>query len=136
MDTVAPARPACRAVMRPLEAHGVLACDEVIQGHVALAIDGTRRFGSTRVRCDSCLTWQRRSGEDDHHPAMVAGCLVHPELSQVLAIAPEAIAKQHGATQNDCEGRAGPRLLTHYREDDPTRKTIVLGDSRNATTPL
>lgn len=66
---------------------------------------------------------------------MHCAAIVHPELKEVIPLAPEAIIKQDGHNKNDCEQQATKRLLIRFRYEHPHLKTIVLEDSLHANGP-
>jgi hypothetical protein len=45
--------------------------------------------------------------------------VVHPDLKEVIPLAPEPIIQQDGHTKNDCERNATRRWLKQFREEHP-----------------
>lgn len=76
------------------------------------AIDGTGFFSSHEVHCESCCQKVHRNGQITYYHQMLCGALVHPNVKEVFAFAPEPILKQDGATKNDCETNAAKRFLS------------------------
>jgi hypothetical protein len=61
--------------------------------------------------------------------------LVHPDLKEVIPLAPEPIIKQDGDTKNDCERNATRRWLHHFRREHPRLPVIVVEDALSANAP-
>jgi hypothetical protein len=108
---------------------------QYLGGHYVLAIDGTSQFSSGKIHCDNCCVTNHANGNKTYHHKALAGAIVHPQMSKVIPIAPEAMTKQDGDTKNDCEQNAAKRLLADFRREHPHLKTIVTEDSLYATGP-
>ena len=63
---------------------------------------------------------------------MLGGAIVHPERREVIPLAPEAIIKQDGTKENDCERNAAKRFLTKLRQDYPRLPFIIIEDALSA----
>jgi len=61
--------------------------------------------------------------------------IVHPEQKGVIALAPEPITRQDGASKNDCERNAAKRLLSALRREHPHLKLIVVEDALASNGP-
>ncbi len=87
----------------------------------------------------SLLAFQERTnnktGEITYHHQMLGAALVHPDLKQVIPLAPEAIIKQDGENKNDCERNASKRLLQKIRDEHPHKKLIVVEDGLASNAP-
>jgi hypothetical protein len=66
---------------------------------------------------------------------MLAAVIVHPDLKEVLPLAPEPIQKQDGSTKNDCERNAARRLLAKIRREHSRLKLIVVEDGLASNGP-
>ena len=66
---------------------------------------------------------------------LLGAVLVHPDLAEVLPLAPEPITKQDGSTKNDCERNAAKRLLPKIRADHPHLQFIVVEDGLASNAP-
>src|SRR5207245_10273244 len=66
---------------------------------------------------------------------MLAAVLAHPDLREVLPLAPEPIQKADGDTKNDCERNAAKRLLPKIRADHPHMQFIVVEDALASNAP-
>ena len=80
-----------------------------------LAVDGTGLYYSGKCQCDGCCIKNKGKKNESYYHQMLAGCLVHPDLSVVLPLAPEPIVQQDGSTKNDCEKNALKRFLAHVK---------------------
>ena len=69
-----------------------------------------------------------------HHVLQAA--IAHPDKKQVLALMPEFIQNQDGATKQDCERNAAKRLTSHLKKDFPRRNWLIGGDSLYANQPF
>src|SRR3954453_6891754 len=71
-----------------------------------------------------------------HLPHQLLGAtLVHPDLKEVLPLAPEPIIQQDGQTKNDCERNATRRWLEQFRQEHPRLPVIVVEDGLSANAP-
>ncbi len=52
-----------------------------------------------------------------YYHQMLGGAIVHPDLKEVIPLAPEPIIKQDGQTKNDCERNAAKRFFEQLRRD-------------------
>jgi len=101
-----------------------------------LALDGTGYFSSPTVHCESCLekiNSQTKAVTYAHQ--LLGAVIVHPDLREVIPLAPEAIIKQDGATKNDCERNAAKRLLRRIRQEHPHLGFIVIEDGLSSNAP-
>lgn len=103
--------------------------------HYLLAFDGVEYFQSQKISCKRCLVKKRKSGIQYSHQ-MLAGCLVNPDLKQVIALYPEPIENGDGTKKNDCERNASMRFFEGVRKDHPRLPLIVTGDGLSSNAPL
>jgi hypothetical protein len=129
-------RPMFNDVLRELQRGKALEAFHFWEGHCLLSMDGSGYYSSKKVHCEHCLQrTNRKTGEITYHHQMLAASLVHPDLKQVIPLAPEAIIKQDGNNKNDCERNAGKRLLEKIREEHPHMKLIVVEDGLASNAP-
>jgi len=129
-------RPMFNDVLRELQRGKALEAYDFFEGHCLLAMDGSGYYSSKKVHCEHCLQrTNSKPGEITYHHQMLAAALVHPDLKQVIPLAPEAIIKQDGNNKNDCERNAGKRLLEKIRDEHPHKKLIVLEDGLASNAP-
>lgn len=129
-------RPMFNAVLRELQRGKALEAYNFLDGHCLLSMDGSGYYSSKKVHCEHCLQrTNSKTGEITYHHQMLAAALVHPDLKQVIPLAPEAIIKQDGNNKNDCERNAGKRLLEKIRDEHPHKKLIVVEDGLASNAP-
>ena len=129
-------RPMFNDVLRQLQRGKALEAYVFLEGHCLLSMDGSGYYSSKKVHCASCLQrTNSKTGEITYHHQMLAAAVVHPDLKQVIPLAPEPIIKQDGNNKNDCERNAGKRLLQKIRDEHPHWKLIVVEDGLASNAP-
>jgi hypothetical protein len=78
---------------------------------------------------------EHKNGTVSYEHQMLGAVLVHPDLKEVIPLAPEPIQKQDGSTKNDCERNAARRLLEKIRREHPRLKLIVVEDGLASNAP-
>ncbi len=106
-----------------------------LDGHYLLSLDGTGYFSSPTVHCKQCGEKHHRNGTTTYYHQMLGAVLVHPDIKEVIPLAPEPILKQDGTTKNDCERNAAKRLLEDARREHPHLKLIVIEDALASNAP-
>lgn len=104
-------------------------------GAYLLCLDGTGYFSSPTIRCDSCQVKEHQDGSVTYQHQMLGAVIVHPDLKEVIPLAPEPIQKQDGQSKNDCERNAAKRLLPKIRREHPHLKFIVVEDGLASNGP-
>jgi len=135
-----PVDPACLRtpfleVFRCLQRGKVLEQFVYLDGYYLVSLDGTGYFSSTKIHCASCLEKHHRSGGITYSHQLLGATLVHPDLKEVIPLAPEPIIQQDGHTKNDCERNATRRWLKKFREEHPHLRVIVVEDALSANAP-
>ena len=129
-------RPAYQAVFRVLQRGKALERFVFHDRAYLLALDGTGYYSSTTIYCDSCLEKiNSKTGEVTYSHQLLGASIVHPDLREVIPLAPEPIIKQDGSTKNDCERNASTRLLRRIREEHPHLKFLVIEDGLASNAP-
>ena len=128
-------RPLFGDVFRCLQRGKVLERFIYLEGHYLVSLDGTNYFSSTKIHCASCLEKHHRGGGVSYYHQLLGASLVHPDLKEVIALAPEPIINQDGHTKNDCERNATRRWLKHFRREHPHLPVIVVEDGLSANAP-
>ena len=100
-----------------------------------VTLDGSEYFNSESVHCDLCLQRNKSNGQREYYHQIVQPALVHPDLPQVMPLAPEFIRKQDGSTKQDCETNAGRRAIERIRAEHPQLSMIIVADSLYACAP-
>jgi hypothetical protein len=129
-------RPMFNDVLRELQRGKALEAFDFWEGHCLLSMDGSGYYSSKKVHCEHCLQrTNSKTGEITYHHQMLAAALVHPDLKQVVPLAPEAIIKQDGNNKNDCERNASKRLLQKIRDEHRHWKIIIVEDGLASNAP-
>ena len=122
-------------IFRCLQRGKVLQRYRYLDGHYLLSLDGTGYYSSSKIHCSSCLVKHHRNGSITYSHQLLAATLVHPDLKEVIPLAPEPIIQQDGQTKNDCERNATRRWLTWFRKEHPHLPVIVVEDALSANAP-
>lgn len=101
-----------------------------------LTLDGSEYFASENVHCARCLKRTKSDGAVEYYHQMVQPALVHPDLRQVLPLAPEFISQHKGASRQDSETSAAKRLIKGLRSQHRQLPAIVVADSLYSTMPF
>jgi hypothetical protein len=128
-------RPSFREVFRRLQRGKVLERFVYRDGHYLLSLDGTGYFSSAKIHCPSCLVQHHRGGGVTYSHQLLGATLVHPDLKEVIPLAPEPIVQQDGETKNDCERNATRRWLKRFRREHPHLPVIVVEDALSSNAP-
>lgn len=129
-------RPVFADVFRQAQRGKCLEAFAFLGGHYLLAMDGTGYFASNTVHCPSCLEKRNKTtGEVSYSHQLLGAAIVHPNLREVIPLAPEPIVKQDGSTKNDCERNATKRLLRKIRAEHPHLKFLVIEDGLASNGP-
>ena len=99
-----------RDVSRRLQRGKALGRFVDLDGCYLLSLDGTTYFSSSKIPCPSCLQRHHRGGGITYSHQLPGATLVHPDLKEVIPLAPEPIIQQDGQTKNDRESRCHPPL--------------------------
>jgi len=107
-----------------------------LDDYYLISIDGTGYFSSNEIHCNSCCTkTNSKTHVVTYYHQMLSGAIVHPDLKEVIPVAPEPIIKQDGEVKNDIERNASKRFLTKLRKTHPHLRLIVVEDSLYSNTP-
>ncbi|VFM95324.1 MAG: hypothetical protein BECKG1743F_GA0114225_100577 [Candidatus Kentron sp. G] len=106
-----------------------------LDGHYLLSLNGTDHFSSPTVHCEHCGEKHHRNGTITYYHQMLGAVLIHPDIKEVIPLAPEPILKQDGQSKNDCERNAAKRLLKDLRREHPHLKLIVVEDALASNAP-
>ena len=128
-------RPVFGDVFRQLQRGKALEPFVFYAGAYLLSLDGTGYFSSPTIHCDSCQVKEHKDGTVTYQHQMLGAVIVHPDLKEVIPLAPEPIQKQDGSTKNDCERNAARRLLRKIRREHPHLKLIVIEDGLASNGP-
>lgn len=137
LDEVDPERlrPVFGDVFRQLQRGKALERLVFSAGAYLLSLDGTGSFSSPTIHCDSCQVKKHKDGSVTYQHQVLGAGIVHPDLKEVIPLAPEPIQQQDGDTKNDCERNAAKRLLPEIRRQHPHLKFIVIEDGLASNGP-
>jgi hypothetical protein len=138
LDPVEPGelRPVFKTMVEGLDKGELLKGFLFLGAYYLVSLDGTGYFSSKQVHCEDCLEKKNsQTGEVTYSHQMLGGAIVHPDLTVVIPLAPEAIVKQDGSTKNDCERNAGKRFIENLREDYPNLPFLIIEDALSANAP-
>ena len=137
LDPVDPAelRPLFQDVFRRLQRGKALEPFVYLEGHYRLSLDGTTYFSSSKVHCPACLEKHPRGGGVTDSHQLLGATLVHPDLKEVIPLAPEPIINEDGHTKHDCERHATRRGLQQFRRDHPHLPVIIVEDALSSNAP-
>lgn len=128
-------RPAFKNIFREIQRGGVLKNFLFLGKYHLLAVDATGYYSSKNVFCNCCLVRESSSGEKTYSHQMIAACIVHPSLKQVIPLAPEPIQNSDGDKKNDCERNGTKRLFEAIKKDHPKLNFIVIEDGLASNAP-
>jgi len=100
-----------------------------------VALDGSDYFSSDKVKCNRCLTKKTSEGLHYHHQ-ILQSTIIHPNMKQVIPLAPEFIRNEDGMSKQDCEQNAGKRLIDRVKSDHPRLPLVWVGDGLYSKAPF
>jgi hypothetical protein len=104
--------------------------------HYLVCLDGSGYFGSEEICCPGCLRKESKNGKIRYEHHIVQSAMMHPDMRQVIPLVPEAVRNTDGTDKQDCETKAGKRLLKKIRKSHPKLKIIIVGDSLYSKQPF
>ena len=106
-----------------------------LDNYYLITIDGSEYFASENIHCEKCLR-KVSKGITRYHHQILQAALVHPDMKQVIPLAPEFIRNVDGNTKQDCELNAAKRIIKKINKDHPRLPIIILGDSLYSKSPF
>ena len=100
-----------------------------------VSIDGSEYFSSEKINCPHCLVTQSK-GKQRYHHQILQSVIVHPDMRQVLPLAPESISNRDGSKKQDCERNAAKRVVAKIRATYPKLKITVTADGLYSNQPF
>jgi hypothetical protein len=115
-----------------------LAPYQLNSGHYLIAVDGSQYFSSETIHCPSCLTAKssKKGSKLRFSHQILQAVMLHPDMRQVIPLAPEPIVRSDGNEKNDCERSAGKRLVGKIRAAHPKLKIMIAGDGLYSNQPF
>jgi len=137
LDTISPRqlRQPFKKIFAYLQRGKALEAYRYLDGYHIISLDGTGQFSSEKVHCECCCEKHHRNGRVEYYHHMLGAVMVHPELREVIPLAPEPIIKGDGDTKNDCERNAAKRLLSDLRREHPHLKVLIVEDALASNFP-
>ncbi|KAF5421278.1 MAG: Transposase DDE domain-containing protein [Candidatus Methanomarinus sp.] len=138
LDEVDPAdiEPSFKNIFRKLQRGKVLEPMIFMNRCYLISIDGTGYFSSNKIHCDSCcMKTNSKTGKITYQHQMLGAAIVHPDIKEVIPLAPEPIIKQDGESKNDSERNASKRFLEKMRKTHPHLHLIVIEDGLSSNAP-
>jgi hypothetical protein len=112
-----------------------LANYQFFDGNYLVSIDGSQYFSSEKIRCPHCLVTTSKGNVRYHHQ-ILQSVMVHPDMRQVLPLAPESISNRDGSKKQDCERNAAKRVVRNIRATHRRLKIIVTADGLYSNQPF
>ncbi len=112
-----------------------LADYQLLDGSYLVAIDGSEYFSSENIRCPHCRVTKSK-GKQRYHHQILQSVIVHPDMRQVLPLAPEPISNRDGTKKQDCERNAAKRLIPKIKATYPKLNIIVTADALYSNQPF
>ena len=103
-------------------------------GMYLVSVDGSEYFSSESIHCPHCLVTD--TGKKRYHHQIVQSVIVHPDMRQVLPLAPEQISNRDGTKKQDCEINAGKRVVHNIRATYPKLNIIITADGLYSKQPF
>ena len=109
---------------------------QILGGYYLISIDGSGYFSSDKICCPGCLRKEDKKGTVKYEHQIVQAALMHPDMRQVIPLAPEAVKNTDTDKKQDCEIEAGKRLIKKIRKSHPKLKIIIVADSLHSKQPF
>ena len=112
-----------------------LAQYQFIDDMYLISMDGSQYFSSEKIHCPKCLV-KFKNGKVRYYHQILQSAMVHPDIRQVLVLAPEQISNQDGTEKQDCEINAGKRCIQKIRKAHPKLNIIITADGLYSKQPF
>jgi DDE_Tnp_1-associated len=129
-------RPVFKEVFSRLQRGKYLEQYQVLQGLYYAPMDATEYFSSKKIKCAGCLTCEHTNGDVTCSHKTLQVAIMHPSMSQVIPLMPEAIHNSDGNLKQDCEMNAAKRLIPKLRQEHPKLGLIIGGDALFSKQPI
>jgi hypothetical protein len=105
--------------------------------YYTVALDGSEYFHSTTIQCPHCLRQPDPKGRVHYSHLVVGATLVRAGSHQVLPLDAEEVRNATADSHpQDCELRAGKRVIARLRREHPQMALIVIGDDLYSHVPF
>lgn len=105
-------------------------------GYYLIALDGTQYFSSEKIHCPSCLIRKKGKGPIRYSHQILQAAMLHPQMRQVVPLAPEPIANTDGNNKQDCELSASKRIIAKIRATHPKLPIVITADGLYSNQPF
>ena len=129
-------RPIFKEVFSRLQRGKYLEQYQVLPGLYYAVMDATEYFSSKKISCPGCLTCEHANGDVTCSHKTLQIAIMHPSMSQVIPLMPEAIHNSDGQLKQDCEMNAAKRLIPKLRQEHPKLGLIMGGDALFSKQPI
>lgn len=109
---------------------------EFLDGMYLISLDGSKYFSSDKIHCPGCLITHSGKGKPRYHHQILQSVILHPDMRQVLPLAPEQISNHDGTKKQDCELNAAKRIIPKIRQSHPKLKIVITGDGLFSKQPF
>ncbi len=123
-------------ILERLDHSGILEGFRFVQDQYLLTLDGSQYFNSSRLQCPRCLLKEHKDGRREYSHQILQATVVHPDMHQVIPLAPEFIANEDGHDKQDCELNAAKRLIAGLRASGQPLPYIIVGDGLYSKQPF
>ena len=104
--------------------------------YYTVVLDGSQYFSAETIQCPSCLQRQAKNGDVHYSHSVVAATLVRAGSHDLLPLDAEEVRHTDGQEKQDCESKAGKRLLKRLRQEHRQLQLVVAGDDLSAHEPF
>ncbi len=110
---------------------------KVLDDYYLLVIDGSEYFSSNKIQCTGCLKKNSSNNKKERYSHQILQvALIHPDMRQVIPLAPEPIKNSDGTEKQDIEMNAAKRIIRRLRKTYPKMKIMIGGDGLFSKQPL
>ena len=106
------------------------------QSYYTMLLDGSEYFHSTEIACPGCLRQADKNGKMNYSHQIVAATIVKAGSHQVLPLDVEEVRNSDGTEKQDCEIKAGKRLIERVRQEHRQLGLCAVGDALYAHEPF
>lgn len=104
--------------------------------YYTVVLDGSQYFSSEKIHCPHCLQRQDKNGEMHFYHNVVGATLVRAGSRDILPLDAEQVRNDDGQEKQDCEIKAGKRLIQRLRQEHRQLQMVVAGDDLYAHEPF
>jgi hypothetical protein len=106
------------------------------ENYYTVALDGSEYFHSTKIQCPGCLRQKGTKGATQYSHLVVAATVTRAGSHEILPLDVEEVRNEDGQQKQDCELKAGKRLVRRLRQEHRQLKICITGDDLYAHEPF